>query len=315
MIKKFLDSLFVIILATIFFIIFNASTSANELNFAQISDAHYSPDKVNTSYRLNAESGKLLKDAIEQINSNNSLEFVVFTGDMINKARKEDLLQFIDIANTINKPWYVAFGNHDINIGGYLTKSKYSEILAQKNKTLSKIQKPYYSFTPKKGYKAIILDTIIDTKITANGEIDSTQLKWLDEEIKNSPKDIILIFTHVPIVEPFSSSGHKLINDKEVIEVLQKYKNPIAVFSGHYHTTKIIPKDNILFVSTPSLVSYPNAFRTIKITNNKKNVTFNIKLNETNLKDIQKLAKMMVFSSDQYYGENNDIDFVYTIKK
>ena len=80
MIKKFLDSLFVIILATIFFIIFNASTSANELNFAQISDAHYSPDKVNTSYRLNAESGKLLKDAIEQINSNNSLEFVVQSG-------------------------------------------------------------------------------------------------------------------------------------------------------------------------------------------------------------------------------------------
>lgn len=315
MIKKFIDNLIVVILAGIFFFIFNASTSANELTFAQISDAHYSSDKVNTSYRLNAESKKLLEDAISQVNLTPNIKFVVFTGDMVNKSRKDDLLQFIDIANTLNKPWYAVFGNHDINIGGYLSKAKYSEILAEKNTTLTKIQKSYYSFVPQKGYKVIILDSIIDTKITANGEIDKEQLKWLDNELEKSKKDIVLIFTHVPIVEPFSSPGHKLLNDKEVLEILSKYKNPIAVFQGHYHTTKIIPKSNLLFVSTPSLVSYPNAFRIIKIKNNKNNVIFDIKFKETNLKDIQQIAKMMVFSADLYYGKDTDRDFVYKIQK
>ncbi|MBR1753819.1 metallophosphoesterase [bacterium] len=317
MLKKFLDNLSVVILAGVLFLIFNAFsfTSANELTFAQISDAHYSPDKNNTSYRLNAESAKLLEDAISQVNETPSINFVIFTGDMINKSRKDDLFQFIEIANKLNKPWYAVFGNHDINIGGYLTKSKYSEILAEKNPTLKEIQKPYYSFSPKKGFKAIILDTIIDTRITANGEIDSEQLKWLDKELEKSKKDVVLIFTHVPIVEPFSSSGHKLLNDDKVLAVLEKYKNPIAVFSGHYHTTKIIPKDNLLFVSTPSLVSYPNAFRIIKVTNNRNYVVFDIKFKETNLKDIQQIAKMMVFSKDLYYGKENDRNFTYKIQK
>ena len=43
-------------------------------------------------------------------------------------------------------------------------------------------------------------------------------------------------------------------------EILNKYKNPIAVFQGHYHGAKITQRDNILYVSCPALVSYPNAF-------------------------------------------------------
>lgn len=313
--KKFLDNLTVILLAGILFFILNSSTSANELTFAQISDAHYSQEKVNTSYRLNAESENILKDAIEQVNATPSVEFTVFTGDMINKSRKEDLYKFIDIANTLKKPWYAAFGNHDITIGGYLTKKKYSEILAEKNPTLKHYQKPYYSFIPKRGYKVIILDTIIDTRITTNGEIDKAQLAWLDSELEKSKNDVVLIFMHVPVIEPFASSSHTLLNDKEVLNILSKYKNPIGIFSGHYHATKIIPKGNLIFVSTPSLVTYPNAFRIIKIKNNKNDVTFDIKLNETNLKDTQQIAKMMVFETNLYYGKETDRNFVYKIKK
>ena len=51
---------------------------------------------------------------------------------------------------------------------------------------------------------------------------------------------------HVPVLQPIESPGHKLLNDKEVLNILTKYKNPIGVFSGHYHTTKIIPKSNLL---------------------------------------------------------------------
>lgn len=315
MFKKFLDNLIVVIMASVLFFIFNSSTSANELTFAQVSDVHYSRDKINTSYRLNKESCNLLNDTILQINSNKKINFTIFTGDMINKSRKEDLFEFIEIANELKKPWYVAIGNHDINIGGYLSKTKYMEILAKRNKTLAKSKKTYYSFIPKKGFKAIILDTIISTRITANGEIDKEQLEWLDSELEKSKNDIILIFMHVPVIEPFASQSHKLLNANEVLNILEKYKNPIAIFSGHYHTTKIIPKGNMIFVNTPSLVSYPNAFRIIKVTNTPKSVIFDIKFKETNLKDIQQLAKMMVFSSDLYYGKENDRNFTYKIIK
>ena len=99
MFKKFLDNLIVVIMASVLFFIFNSSTSANELTFAQVSDVHYSRDKINTSYRLNKESCNLLNDTILQINSNKKINFTIFTGDMINKSRKEDLFEFIEIAN------------------------------------------------------------------------------------------------------------------------------------------------------------------------------------------------------------------------
>ncbi len=44
------------------------SASGNNLSFAQISDAHFSSAQTNTSYRLTAESGELLADAVDQIN-------------------------------------------------------------------------------------------------------------------------------------------------------------------------------------------------------------------------------------------------------
>jgi 3',5'-cyclic AMP phosphodiesterase CpdA len=313
--KRLFDNIFVIFLAGVFFFVFNSVSSASELTFAQISDAHYTLIKANTSYRLNAESENLLIDAINQINMTPDINFVMFSGDMINRARKEELYSFIDIANTLKYPWYAIFGNHDINIGGYLSKKKCSQILSENNPTLKDYNKPYYSFVPKKGFKVIALDTVIDTKITTNGEIDKEQLKWLDKELSKSKNDVVLIFMHVPAVEPFSSSSHKLLNDDEFLNILSKYKNPIGVFSGHYHATKIIPRGNIIFVSTPSLVSYPNSFRIVKVKNNRNNVIFDIKFKETSLKDAQQLAKMLVMQSSMYYGEDDDRDFVYKINK
>ena len=74
---------------------------------------------------------------------------------------------------------------------------------------------------------------------------------------------------HVPVLEPFNSPNHRLLDADKMQEILNKYKNPIAVFQGHYHGAKITQKGNILYVSCPSMVTYPNAFRMISVTNYK----------------------------------------------
>ncbi|MBR1908027.1 metallophosphoesterase [bacterium] len=290
----------------------NAATSG--LKFAQISDAHYASNTQNNLYRLTKESPDLLEDAIQQVNLTPNIDFVMFTGDQINTPYEQELIKFIRYANTLKYPWYAALGNHDICVGGYLTKSLYNQILNNKNKNF-KFNKMYYSFNPKSGYKVIVLDSIIDDRITANGYIDKEQLSWLDKQLKSAKNDTVLIFLHVPVKEPFSSKNHSLINSDDVYEILKKYNNPIGVFTGHYHTTKIVQDGNILFVSTPALVSYPNSFRIINVTNQKKKVVFDIVFKETNLKDLQKKAKLMVFSSGLYYGEPKDRTFTYEIER
>lgn len=315
LIKELINGISVILLAGVMFLGLKVySASGNNLTFAQISDVHYSSAKTNTSYRLTAESGELLQDAISQVNETPDIDFVMFSGDMVNTPYQKELMSFISYANQLNVPWYATLGNHDICVGGFLSKKIYWDILNSHNKNFN-FSKTYYSFVPKKGYKVIGLDPIIDTRITANGEIDPEQLKWLDKQLSKSKNDVVLIFIHNPLIEPFHSESHRLLNADEVLKVITKYKNPIAVFSGHYHTTKITQMKNVLHVSTPSLVSYPNAFRIVKINKQKNKVVFDISFKETRFKDVQKRAKMMAFGSKTYYGAETDRSGTYVIEK
>jgi 3',5'-cyclic-AMP phosphodiesterase len=312
---KLLNGLTVIALAGLMLLgltVYSASDS--NLTFAQISDAHFSSAKTNTSYRLTAESGELLQDAVEQVNETPNINFVMFTGDMINTPYQKELMKFLTYANQLNPQWYATLGNHDICVGGFLSKKVYWNILNAHNKNFN-FSNTYYSFVPKKGYKVIAIDSIIDTRITANGEISEDELKWLDKELSKSKHNTVLIFMHNPLVEPLHSESHKVLNADEVLKVINKYKNPIAIFSGHYHTTKITQIGNVLHVSTPSLVSYPNAFRIVKVSNQKNKVVFDIYFKETRFKEVQKRAKMMAFGSSTYYGSDKDRSGTYVIKK
>lgn len=290
------------------------SYSASDLKFVQLSDVHFSDAGENTTFKMTGESPKLLQDAVEQINEIPDLNFVMLTGDQVNVPYEKQLKGFLTYAEKIKTPWYFAFGNHDRCVGGYLTKQLYLDIVASHNPNF-KFKTPYYSFVPQKGYKVIVLDTIISESITSNGRVSEQQLAWLDSELKQSQKDVVLIFMHVPIIEPFPSSGHRLLNAGAVQGIIEKYKNPIGVFSGHYHAAKITQNGNVLYVSSPALVSYPNAFRVISVRNERKRVVFDIQMKETRETNVQKLAKLLVFGSNVYTGEEKDRNGIYEIKK
>lgn len=303
-----------ILLAGAMFLGLQCYSGITSLKFAQVSDVHFYTGQDNTTFKMRAESGKLLDDAIAQINETQNVSFVMFTGDQIDYPYEKELSAFLPYIEKLNAPWYFTFGNHDTMIGGYLNPTLYMHLVNKYNKNYH-FEKTYYSFVPQKGYKAIVLDSIIRDHLTSNGRIGEEQLLWLDNELKNSKKDTVLIFIHVPIIEPYNSPNHRLLDADKVQEVLNKYKNPILVFQGHYHGAKITQMDNILYVSCPSLVSYPNAFRMITVSNFRKKIVVNIENKETRLKNIQKLSKILVFSHNLYTGEEKDRNATITIKK
>lgn len=291
-----------------------AYSGATSLKFAQVSDVHFLENGSNTTFKMIGESPRLLDDAIEQINDQNDLDFVMFTGDLIDKSFEKELKAVLPHVQKLNTPWYFAFGNHDRCVGGYLTTEVYLKMLNEVNKNY-KFKKAYYSFEPKKSYKVIVLDDIITNEITSNGFIDDAQLKWLKNELDKSKNDTVLIFMHVPLIEPFASPNHKLRNASQVIKLIESYKNPIGVFQGHYHATKVTQHDNVLYVSTPALVSYPNAFRVVNVTNYNDKTVFELNWHETREKTIQKMAKLLVFTGSIYAGDAKDQTGVYEIKK
>lgn len=294
----------------------NALSYADTLKFAQISDVHLSTKSVDTSYKALSDSKNLLQDAIEQINETPNINFVIETGDLVDKPRKELVEEACNQLKHLKAPWYFAFGNHDAAVGTSFTKDKYFDYIKKHNKNITS-EKAYYSFIPKKGYRAIVLDSTIDTRITANGQIPEEQLKWLDSQLEEAQKSnqLPLIFLHNPLQEPFPSFHHRILNAEEFKSVLTKYSMPIAIFTGHYHAAKIYKEGNILHVSTPSLVSYPNAFRIITINNLKNKVIFTFDFRETRLKEVQKKTKLMTFSSSTLKGEESDRNTVVILDK
>lgn len=286
----------------------------NNLRFAQVSDAHFTTSEENTSYKMLKKSPEILDDVILQINTSMPYDFVMFTGDLVNKPKESQLKAFISHVSLLNAPWYAIDGNHDIAIDGPLTKKRFIEILKEHNKNI-KSDNIYYAFTPKKGFRVICLDSIIDYKLTCNGEISEEQMKWLEKELDEHQKDVVILCTHVPIHEPFTSPNHKMNNEYEIKSLLRKYSNPIVVLQGHYHCTRTRQDNNIVYISTPSLVTYPNAFRVVNINSNKDKVLIDVFLKETNLKDIQKRSKLRLLGTESLYGDEKDRNTTFEIKK
>lgn len=311
--KKNLSNLFIAFVLAVFVFVFNNLPSKSDtLRFVQLSDLHYSSTKPDNNYKALSRSGDLICDAVNQINVMKNVDFVVVTGDGIDVPLESSANDVFCYLNKMKYPWYYAIGNHDTSESAILNKKRFIELLQEKNPSY-KFDKAYYSFVPKKGFKAIVLEA--DKDGSCNGYIPPEEMKWLDEELDSARHDVVLIFLHYPLLEPFPSNDHKILNSDEFYAVLNKYKNPIGIFSGHYHTTKITKMNNIVHVSTPALVGYPDAFRLVSVTSYRNKAIFDFYFYETNLKDVQQKNRLKLFGSSSYYGTEKDRSTTVVIDK
>ena len=116
-------------------------------------------------------------------------------------------------------------------------------------------------------------------------------------------------------MEPYSSSNHKMENEYELKRVLRTHKNPVIVLQGHYHAARLVQNENMLVISCPSLVSFPNAFRVININTGKSKVKVDVFLKETNLKDIQTHARVRLMGTQLLYGDETDRDNSFEMRR
>ncbi len=283
------------------------------LDFIHISDTHISVDRDDTSYKALSSSSFLLQDAIEQINQIKGLDFVLFTGDMVDSATLNNYREYYSLLSKLKYPSLNTFGNHDVAYGD-LTKEEVLELVKNSNKNYT-FDGTYYAFSPKTDYRIIVLDSTTDNDKSANGSLSSEQLAFLDLELSENQDKIVVIALHVPPVEPFVSTEHSLVNADDFNEILLKYKNPIVILSGHYHAAKIRHWGNLVYVSTPSMVTYPMAFRHIKITNYKDRVTFKFDFIPTRLEKIKEQNKSSVISYGTLAGCEKDRDYSFIYNK
>ena len=281
------------------------------LDFVHISDTHIS-ERSDTNYKALSSSSILLRDMVNQINKIKGLDFVLFTGDLVDSGTYENYTLYYNSLSRLKYPSLNTFGNHDFY--GDMTKEQVLETVKENNKNYI-FDDTYYAITPKTDYRIIVLDSTIKNQNTSNGKLSNEQLRFLDKELSENQDKIVVIAMHHPSVEPFVSVDHTLLNADEFNEILLKYKNPIIVLTGHYHAAKIRKMGNLVFVSTPSMVTYPMACRHIKIVNFKDRVQYKFDFLNTTLEDIKEKNRQNLISYSVLAGLEKDRTLEFTYRK
>lgn len=238
------------------------------LHFIQISDTHINFDDLPDKAKIRGNSERLLIKAIDQINEIRDLDFVLATGDLINKPKIELLERFLNIVANLRFPLYVILGNHDVGVGDELKKEDYiRKFYEMENPTSFHNGMSYYSFSPNDYFTVICLDTTHEDFISRLGRIDDKQLFWLQNELEMNRDKFVLIALHISPIDPFKSSQDLFFDPsrKEFLDLINKHDNVIALFSGDYHAAKIFEAYGKIYSIAPATVRYPCAFREIII--------------------------------------------------
>ena len=258
-----------ILLLVIIFAFLTNISFAQEIKIVHFSDIHLDTKNPDKTVRKFAQSVPMFKRAIQKANKL-SPDIVVISGDMVNKPLESEFDVFLNIAQNFEIPFYPALGNHDVGVGGGLSKQI---ILDKLNKSCDwlMLSNPSY-FVIKDEYIFIFMDGTTDREVTSKGTFSQASLEFLDKTLSTYPNKKAIIVQHFPLLPPFKSASHEITNREEYFNILDKHENVIMVLSGHYHASKAIERNNVLYVTTPSLIEYPHAFRYLTVNSDNKNV-------------------------------------------
>ena len=175
-----------------------------------------------------------LRRTVDDINANDSLAFVIISGDVTEFGSDKELLQAKKTLDRLNKPWYIIPGNHD---------TKWSESGA--NSFRKVFGSDMFSFK----YDGFLF---IGTNSGPNMRMGPAQIPretivWLDT-VLNKPenKDLkIIAVNHYPL-----DDSHN--NWYELTERL-KLRNIYLVMCGHGHSNKVLN-----FEGMPALMGRSN---------------------------------------------------------
>ncbi len=214
---------------------------SKKLRFGLVADAHFARRETMWA-RYYGQSKAKLNDAVNIFNKSN-LEFVLELGDFKDEGNppgREETIEFLveieDVLSRFRGPVYHVLGNHDMDS---ISKDDFLQNIKNHGQARAK---SYYSFTDN-GLKFIVLDANFneDGSDYNSGNFDWTysripdaQKEWLQNELNDDLP--VIVFTH-QLLDSFSgvSETHCIDNAPEVVEILEKNNNVLAVFQGHYH--------------------------------------------------------------------------------
>lgn len=230
-------------------------------------DTHIS-FKDNDGWILYKESFVIFQDVIKSIKTVPELDFVIFGGDLTDNDDNAlgDLPLFLDSIEDVNFKYFAILGDRDADLKKGLSKQDFSYEF-RKN-CFDKPELIYWTQQLANNTLLIGLDTSIENKF--EGKLPTDELLWLDNTLKSNPDKFTIIVMHHPAFQEASADKtvwkkYILENADEFLAVINKYPQVKLVLSGHHHNYAVKNLNGKLFISLPSVVTYPNSYKILKI--------------------------------------------------
>lgn len=261
-----------LLLIIVLTLLFAVKVSAQVQNFKPfkmifLPDTHVS-FKEQDDWILYKESYVIFQDVIKNIKTLTDLNFMVFGGDLVDNKDNtlEDLPFFLDSIADTNINYYAILGDRDADL-----KEDYTKQFFCAEFRLHGFENPdltYWAQEPAENILLIGLDTSVENKF--EGKISTEQLVWLDEILKNNPDKFTVITMHHPALA--STPQDKTVwnrfileNSNEFLKLINKYPQVKLILSGHHHNFNARNFNGKLFISTPSIVTYPNNYQILTV--------------------------------------------------
>jgi len=206
---------------------------AETLKIGFVTDWEYGTKKE-YDHKLPKKAESYLKTAVNHYNKVFQPDLVVGGGDYIlsrgvsKKKAAKQLRHINNIFRKSNAPRRYCIGNHDL--------SHLSELAVEENLGIDYV----HSSTDIDGLRVITMDTNEpdpredEEEYVTTGSVSAAELAWLDEQLDTSLP--VIVFSHHSPVQTLDGKIYRIniYAADHVREVLERYNNVVAVFSGHH---------------------------------------------------------------------------------
>lgn len=200
-----------------------AVSAWENFKFAQITDIHISSDATKM----------YLQQSIDQINADNTVDFILVTGDLTDNGDNASLEWISNELKKFNKPYYVLSGNHETT----WTESGME--------TFNRLFDGDRIAFEHKGIYFIGFNTGPFVRM-AYGHVAPQDLSWLGEEIRTKAQGKkVIVVTHYPLMEGDVDNWY------QATDSIRQY-SPVCMIGGHYHKNLCHRYDGIPAVLTRS---------------------------------------------------------------
>ena len=216
--KRLIYRIFLLTLCILGLSISLTATAAgtDTFRFAQLTDIHISSQQTKD----------WLRQSIDQINADSTIDFVLVTGDLTDNGDNQSLEDFARLLKSLNKPYYVISGNHE---------TTWSESGMETFGRLFKSERLEFEH---KGFLFLGFTTGPFVRM-AYGHVQPQDLSWVRQEAqrKGQGKRLIIV-THYPLQEGDVDNWYQATDSLRRL-------NPVCLIGGHYHQNLALSYDGI----------------------------------------------------------------------